>query len=1146
MPVLTGGPKGGDQRKMFSALRFLESGGEMGLRIRDHDWSGNPVGTPEAWPQPLRFALNICMGSSFPTAIYWGSEYRLFYNDAWAPIPAERHPWALGQRGADVFAEIWDVVGPQFDEVMRTGEGFSTYNQRLDMFRDGRQQETYWNYSLTPIRDEHGSVVGLLNQGNEVTQAVMAERARLAEVGRLRELFQQAPGAVALLRGPDHVYEIANEAYFELVGNREILGLPIAVALPEVVEQGFVALLDQVFATGEAYRGHGARISIARGGDGIVEERLVDFVYQPIKDGNGNVTDIFVEANDVTDRMRAESLLRATEERLELALHSSIGIGIWDWDVPADRVVADSRFARLYGVDPEDAARGVPIGEFLHSIHPGDVERLGAAIDRAVATGEPYAHEYRILQPDGRVRWVSTHGQCARDEQGQPTRFLGVAFDITERVEAEEAARATAEELRAATATQAFVYALAEQQRAADDADAIMASTARALGERLGLDRVGFFRVAPDRSLLFGPGWTSGRLPPITGVIPAGALGEPVRDQYAVGKTVVIRDAATDAVHADTPLARLSPAGIGVPLLRGGRWVASLFVSQAEPRDWSNEQIALIEGVGEIAWDAVERVEATAALSESEAKFRGIVNSIEQMIWSTRPDGFHDYYNDRWYEFTGAPYGTTDGEGWSDMFHPDDQPVAWQRWSHSLATGDPYHIEYRLRHRDGGYRWVLGRAHPVRDEAGRITRWFGTCTDIQEIVDAREVLARSRAELEDAVEDRTRQLLATEEQLRQAQKMEAVGQLTGGIAHDFNNMLAVVLGALDLLERRMARGETDLARYVDAARDGAQRAAALTQRLLAFARQQPLAPSSIDANAMLTGMLDLLARTLGEAVRVETALDPAPWRVNADPSQLENCIVNLSVNARDAMPRGGTLTIRTTNRVLGTDDAASMGVPAGDYVEIAVADTGEGMGAEVARRAFDPFFTTKEVGKGTGLGLSQVFGFARQSGGHVAIDTAPARGTTVRIVLPRDPHGLDPLPPMGERRATPRGATGEVVLLVEDEARVRHFSAEALRELGYSVIEAADGAEALAMLDRGAQIDLLFTDVVMPGMTGRELAQRAAERIPSLRVLYTSGYTRDAMPSGSETGAAGDAEVLAKPFGVDTLARSIRTALDRR
>jgi len=379
--------------------------------------------------------------------------------------------------------------------------------------------------------------------------------------------------------------------------------------------------------------------------------------------------------------------------------------------------------------------------------------------------------------------------------------------------------------------------------------------------------------------------------------------------------------------------------------------------------------------------------------------------------------------------------------------------------------------------------------------------------------------------------------MAAEEQLRQAQKMEAVGQLTGGIAHDFNNMLAVVIGALDLLERRLAKGQTDVERYVTAARDGATRAAALTQRLLAFSRQQPLAPAPIDANEMVGGMLDLLVRTLGEGVSVETRLSPALWRAMADRNQLENVILNLAVNGRDAMPDGGRLTIETGNVAIGADEAQRYEIAPGDYIEIAVADTGSGMPPEVAARAFDPFFTTKGVGKGTGLGLSQVFGFVRQSGGNVRIDTMPGQGTRVLIWLPAD-HGADvSVPGADGGRAAPGARPGEVVMVVEDEERVRAFSVEALRELGYAVIDARDGFEALRMIERGQPVSLLFTDVVMPEMSGRDLARQARERLPDLKVLLTSGYAPEVADGVDEV-------ILAKPFDLDQLAECVRAALD--
>lgn len=1124
---------------MYSELRFLEQGGEMGRRIREHDWAATPLGPPESWPQALRFALGICLGSEMPTAIYWGPELRLFYNDAWAPIPAERHPGALGKPGAEVWPEIWDVVGPQFMRVIKTGEGFATYDQRLDMMRAGVPRETYWNYSFTPIRDEYGHVCGILNQGNETTATVFSQRERRAEIERLHELFQQSPGAVALLQGPEHVFALANPAYYELTGRRDLLGKPLAEALPEIVGQGFIDLLDQVFVSGTAFRATGQPVELIR--DGIAETRMLDFVYQPIKDAAGTTTAIFVEANDVTERVTAEALLRESEERLQLALDASNGVGVWDWDLVADRVRTDARFARLYGVDPELAEQGGPIAAFFSHIHPDDAARVRAEIEQAIRSGDRFSSEYRLVDGGGRIRWVTAQGRCSHDAEGRPVRFPGVSFEVTERREAEEAARRAATDLKAATEDQAFLFDLAARQRALDTPDAILRLSAGTIAQRLGIDRVGFYRVAGEGAVQFGPCVTSGRLPSLEGTqrLDMGAANA----IYRQGLTLVSDDAANDPRFVGSDLSRYSPAAVGVPLMRGGAWVASLYANQAEPRRWRPEEVALIEAVAQSAWDAVERAAAVIALRESEAKFRAIANSIDPMVWSTLPDGYHDYYNDRWYEFTGVPHGSTDGEAWNDMFHPDDQERAWGVWRACLASGEPYHIEYRLRHHSGVYRWVLGRAQPVRDEAGAITRWFGTCTDIQDIVDAREVLARSRHELEQAVEDRTRQLMAAEERLRQAHKMEAVGQLTGGIAHDFNNMLAVIIGSLDMLERRIAQGASDLDRYIVAAKDGATRAAALTQRLLGFARQQPLAPVALDINALVSGMIDLLMRTLGEKVTVETRLQSQLATALADPNLLENVVLNLSVNARDAMPDGGRLTIETVNRTLDAAEAAELGLAAGDYVALTVADTGSGMSDEVAARAFDPFFTTKGVGKGTGLGLSQVFGFARQSGGHVAIDTAPGRGTRVTLLLPRHDAPAQAIEDRVDADGQRAGSPDEVILVVEDEERVRNHSVEALRELGYTVLQAPDGIEALRLMARGQQhISLLFTDVVMPEMTGDELARRARERQPDLKVLYTSGYTPDENAITSDAGIA--AALIAKPFGVDQLAAKVRATLD--
>ena len=653
--------------------------------------------------------------------------------------------------------------------------------------------------------------------------------------------------------------------------------------------------------------------------------------------------------------------------------------------------------------------------------------------------------------------------------------------------------------------------------------------------------------------------------------------------------------------------------------------------------------------------DVHDAREAQAALAANEARLRGVMDSIDHMVWSALPDGQHDYFNQRWYGFTGVAPGSVDGEGWAGLFHPDDRARAWAAWRHSLRTGEPYRIEYRLRHHGGQHRWVLGRAQPVRDAGGAIVRWYGTGTDIEDIVAARDVLARSRDELEALVRERTAErdrtwantqdllsimgadgvyraanpawakvlgwppgevvgshflrfrlgaehgmalgalaavwagpvrdhavqmlhrdgsvrwvswmatqdggqvyssgrdvtaereaqgaLQAAEATLRQSQKMEAVGQLTGGIAHDFNNMLTVVIGSLDLLGRRLGDGDPRARRLADAAMEGARRAAALTARLLAFSRQQPLQPESIDANTLVAGMSDLLRGSLGADIRLEAVLAGGLWRTLADPNGLENAILNLAVNARDAMPGGGQLTVETGNAHLDERHAAEhLGVPAGQYVLVAVTDTGTGMAADVAARAFDPFFTTKEVGKGTGLGLSQVYGFVKQSGGHVKIHSEPGQGTAVKVYLPRQAGDAPEGPARGGGGGMPTGEPHEVVLVVEDEPGVRGVSTGALAGLGYRVLEADCGAAALCLLDRHPEVSVLFTDMMMPGMNGRALADEAVRRRPGLRVLFTTGYTRDAVVHNGVPDPG--VHLIGKPFTVAALAAKLREVLD--
>jgi signal transduction histidine kinase len=407
-------------------------------------------------------------------------------------------------------------------------------------------------------------------------------------------------------------------------------------------------------------------------------------------------------------------------------------------------------------------------------------------------------------------------------------------------------------------------------------------------------------------------------------------------------------------------------------------------------------------------------------------------------------------------------------------------------------------------------------------------------------------LAKRAAELAEVNEALQQQIIErerAEESLRQAQKMEAIGQLTGGIAHDFNNLLQVILGNLDMMRNRIAPEDQWLGQKLLAVQRASERAAVLTSQLLAFARRQPLAPRSTDVNKLVSGMSNLLHRTLGEAIGVETVQAAGLWRVSADTNQLENALINLAVNARDAMPGGGKLTIETQNVYLDEDYAAANdGLESGQYVMVAVSDTGTGMPKDIIAKAFEPFFTTKEIGRGTGLGLSQVYGFVKQSGGHVKIYSEPGEGTTVKIYLPRlRDSGPAEIPPPAQ--AIPHAAARELILLVEDDEDVRAGGVDMLIELGYRVIEAADGAAALRLLEAEPNVRLLFTDVGLPGgLNGRQLADEARRRRPDLPILFTTGYTRNAIIHHGRLDAG--IELIGKPFTYAALAAKIRRILE--
>jgi len=684
--------------------------------------------------------------------------------------------------------------------------------------------------------------------------------------------------------------------------------------------------------------------------------------------------------------------------------------------------------------------------------------------------------------------------------------------------------------LREREERQALLLRLVRGQRETEDPDAMMLAASGAVGRHLGANRVGFFDMLDDETLSFTVGWTDGSLDLLTGTFPAEGIGSAYLTAVRQGAVLGIADVQQDPLTADSIFARIGArAIIGVPIIRNGRWHAGMYVNHAAVRQWT-EEVSLVRAVADQTWDAVERARAEAALRELNETLEARVaarTAERNRLWSMTNllvavaafDSAICEVNPAWPALLGWSEAELVGRSYAEFVHPDDVERSLA-WAAKLAGGEEVvDLENRYRCKDGSYRWI----------AWAITAGDGVFHCIGRDVTDQKQQASALAAAEDA--------------LRQAQKMEAVGQLTGGIAHDFNNMLQGIAGSLDMVRRRVEQGRTEeVSRYMEVAHKTVERAAALTHRLLAFARQQTLQPRAIEPNALIGDMEDLIQRTVGPAITVELHLDDNAWSVLCDPNQLENVLLNLAINARDAMPGGGRLTIGTAHATLGAADLAGLeGARPGGYVEVSVADTGTGMDEATRARAFEPFFTTKPLGQGTGLGLSQLYGFVRQSDGVVRLDSAPGRGTTVRLYLPRQERARGQEKPSAPVTGAEEAGAGGTVLLVEDEEGVRAMAAEYLRDLGHTVLEARDGPAALRLLQSGPHVDLLVTDVGLPGgMNGRQIADAARERRPGLLVLFITGYAGSVLDGQLAPGM----EMIGKPFALDALAAKVRTMLE--
>ncbi|MCP3731070.1 ATP-binding protein [Sphingomonas sp. MG17] len=732
----------------------------------------------------------------------------------------------------------------------------------------------------------------------------------------------------------------------------------------------------------------------------------------------------------------------------------------------------------------------------------------------------------------GAVRLLEALGNVTFLERPfHPTTLLSLARSALRARLRQYDARKRIEDIREREARQAALLSLSDRLRTMDDAREMSFAAAETLGTTLGVSRAGYGVIDPAaETITIERDWNQPGTQSLAGVLHFRDYGSYIEDLKR-GTLVAIADAREDprtAATAGALEAIHARAVFNMPLVDRGDFTALLYLNHIDAREWTGDDKAFVRDVADRTQAAIDRRNAEQSLAD-------LANTLERQVeertrerdrnWQNSqdllavisPDGRFLAVNPAWTTILGWRAEEIVGRDHVAFSHPEDQEGSSAAHRHATER-ELNHYENRVRHKDGSYRWFSWIASP---DGGVV------------YASGRHITAEKEAQF---------QLEATQAQLRQAQKMEAVGQLTGGLAHDFNNLLTGISGSLELIQIRIQQGRGgEIDRYLGMAQQAAKRAAALTHRLLAFSRRQTLDPKPTNINRLIANLEDFLRRSVGPAVEIEMVGAGGLWTALIDPPQLENALLNLCINARDAMPDGGRITIETANKWLDQAAARERELPPGQYVSLCVTDTGSGMSAETIERVFDPFFTTKPLGEGTGLGLSMIYGFVRQSGGQVRIYSELGQGTTMCLYFPRVHMNEASEEGSAPQEVLPSPA-GETVLIVDDEPAIRLLVTDVLAELGYNAIEAGDGPAGLAILNSPARIDLLVTDVGLPkGMNGRQLADAARVGRPDLKVLFITGYAENAVVGNGQLEPG--MHVLTKPFAMEGLANRIRTLI---
>ncbi len=1079
--------------------------------MRAHDWAASSLGEPAAWPQSLRAIVALMLNAQYPMFVAWGDDLAFLYNDGYAPIFGAKHPCALGRPFREVWSEIWDDLSPLVGRALE-GEGTYHENRHLVMERNGFPEDTWYDFSYSPVRGDDGRIAGMFCVCNETTDKVLADRRRvflvdleqtlrdLAEPLDIVQAAQRALGEHLAASRVGYGEVDDTERYFTTTGNWTDGSVPsrhgthdLAGFGPEVwsaLRHGEKLVVRDIFSDPRTSTS-GARaafeaidsaavITASLVKDGKMRAALYVHHRAPQRwsdDDAALVEEVAERTWAAVERARAEQKLRESETRFRnMADHAAVMMWVTD---PSGYCTYLNR--RWYEYTGQADGAGDGYG-WLDAVHPDDRPLAEQAFVAASAERRDYRVEFRVRRADGVYRWAIDAAAARFADDGEFLGHVGSVIDIDERREAEQRLRSLAD------AVPAFVWF-----------------------------------ASPDGALHY----LNHRWYEYTGQAPEQALP----DGWA--ETVHPEDAERTAAAWGEALATGTNYEVELRYRRHDgayRW----YVARAEPVRDSTGTITTWFGT---STDIDDRKAAEAGLRQlnetleqrvaealAERKlWADVFETTDALIGALGPDhcflALNKAYADGFERLYGVRprVGDCVGNLLADL--PKQKTAALAIWNRALS-GERFTIAEAFGDAERRRHFEL-RFNPLRDRNGNIIGAFQYAVDVTERRRNQEQLAQAQ------------------EALRHSQKMESLGQLVGGIAHDFNNLLTGIIGSLDLLERRVSIGRTEnLERYTTTALASAKRAATLTQRLLAFSRRQALDPKPIDVNTLVKSMEDLVRRSVGEQIVVETVLAGGLWATKVDRNELENALLNLCVNARDAMPSGGRITIETSNGHLDTAYAAQHpDVKPGQYVVLCVTDTGTGMSADVISRAFEPFYTTKPIGQGTGLGLSQLHGFIKQSGGHVALYSEVGHGTTVKIYLPRH-HGAAVEETEEAAPDLPRSEAQETVLVVEDEDTVRMLVIDVLDELGYAAHEAVEAKGALAILESDARIDLLITDVGLPGMNGRQLADRARELRPGLKTLFITGYAHNAAVGNGllEPGM----QVVTKPFAVDQLALRIR------